>query len=245
VTPETIRSVPPIPKPDRARWQSAAIFAGALLGLGFLFLVNPATAGWIPPCPLHALTGFNCPGCGSLRAIHSVLHLQWAQALAYNPLTCLCLPFVGGWWLWHAGRAATGRSWPIPFIRPVLLWIVVGMVFLFGIVRNIPATAAHKHQSNTYLKLTVPTTQDSAGFSSEDGSASGGIPAIFGGVQLQTDPLQAEKPPPPVNIHVKTCIFTEKLLKSGIVRLTRRGSCRTKDKAQATLAHSIETPICR
>ena len=78
--------------------------------------------------------------------------------------------------------------------------------------------AAHTRQPNTYLKLTVPTTQGSAGFSSEDGSASGGIPAIFGG----------GKPLLPRNIHAKTCIFTGKLLNIGTVRLTRMGSRRTK-----------------
>ncbi len=118
---------------------SGTICAAALLGLGFLLLLNPATADWIPPCPFHALTGLQCPGCGSLRAIHNILHLHWAAALAYNSLTFLCLPFVGAWWLWHAGRAVTGRAPAVPFIRPALLWCIVAMVIIFGIVRNIPA----------------------------------------------------------------------------------------------------------
>jgi len=122
----------------RARWVSGAICAVALLGLGLLFIFNPATTGWIPPCPFHALTGLECPGCGSLRALHSLLHLNSMQALAYNPLTCVCLPFIAAWWLWHAGRAITGRAVPIPFVRPVVLWVMVATVILFGITRNIP-----------------------------------------------------------------------------------------------------------
>lgn len=111
--------------------------AAALLGLVFLFFVNPAAAGWMPPCPFHALTGLACPGCGSLRAIHSLLHLNGMQALAYNPLTCLCLPFLGVWWLWHARRAATGRTPEVPFIRPALLWIMAATLVLFALSRNI------------------------------------------------------------------------------------------------------------
>ena len=96
-----------------------------------------------------------------------------------------------------------------------------------------PATA-HTRQPNTYLKLTVPTTQGSAGFSSEDGSASGGIPAIFGG----------GKPLLPRNIHAKTCIFTGKLLNIGTVRLTRMGDCRTPYLFEIPM-HSIRPGRCR
>ncbi len=42
------------------------------------------------------------------------------------------------------------------------------------------------------------STQSSAGF----------IPAIFGGVQLQTDPLQAEKPPLPRRIDETQYVLT-------------------------------------
>jgi hypothetical protein len=91
----------------------------------------------MPFCPFHALTGLDCPGCGSLRAIHSLLRLEFAQALAYNPLICMCLPFLGAWWLWHAGRAATGRAPAVPFIRPALLWTVVAVFVSFAIFRNL------------------------------------------------------------------------------------------------------------
>ncbi len=128
--------------PVSARRRSAAICGIALLGAAFLLLVDPAAAGWMPPCPFHALTGLQCPGCGSLRAIHSLLHGHGAQALAYNPLTCIGLPFLAGWWLWHARRAATGRAPAAPFIRPALLWSIAAVVFLFGIYRNLPNSLA-------------------------------------------------------------------------------------------------------
>lgn len=121
----------------RDRWLSAAIAGTAVLVAGFLFFIDPTTTGWMPPCPFHALTGLDCPGCGSLRALHSLLHLRGIQALSFNPLTCICLPFLGTWWLWHAGRAATGRALAVPFIRPALLWSIVATVLFFGIARNI------------------------------------------------------------------------------------------------------------
>lgn len=40
------------------------------------------------------ITGFECPGCGSQRAIHQLLHLNIAKAFYHNPLIVLYLPYV-------------------------------------------------------------------------------------------------------------------------------------------------------
>ena len=75
------------------------LFAGVpLSGLAagiVLRVFDPATSGIFPPCPFHYLTGLYCPGCGSLRAIHHLLHGNLQAAWAMNPLAVLLLPFVG------------------------------------------------------------------------------------------------------------------------------------------------------
>ena len=49
--------------------------AFALLGLAaVLFFFNPAQSGFYPFCVFHRTTGLLCPGCGSLRALHQLLH---------------------------------------------------------------------------------------------------------------------------------------------------------------------------
>jgi hypothetical protein len=55
--------------------------------------INPAKH-YFPRCPLLVLTGFKCPGCGSQRALYCLLHGQWLQAIAFNPLMVLCLPYI-------------------------------------------------------------------------------------------------------------------------------------------------------
>ena len=37
-----------------------------------------------PKCLFFSLTGLQCPGCGSQRALHSLLHLDLVAALRYN-----------------------------------------------------------------------------------------------------------------------------------------------------------------
>ncbi|MFV0506503.1 MAG: DUF2752 domain-containing protein [Bacteroidales bacterium] len=40
------------------------------------------------------LTGYQCPGCGSQRALHQLLHLNIDEALKLNALFVVGLPYV-------------------------------------------------------------------------------------------------------------------------------------------------------
>lgn len=55
---------------------------------------NPEDYNLFPQCPFHYLTGLKCPGCGSQRAIHYLLHLDLSKAFKYNALLILSLPIV-------------------------------------------------------------------------------------------------------------------------------------------------------
>lgn len=68
----------------------AIIFTAGMI----YFLVDPARSGWIPKCPFHLLTGLDCPGCGSQRMIHALLHGDLAGAWQANPFLLLCLPLI-------------------------------------------------------------------------------------------------------------------------------------------------------
>ena len=45
-----------------------------------LFVFDPTRVGFLPPCPLHEFTGLWCPGCGSTRALHQLVHGHLALA---------------------------------------------------------------------------------------------------------------------------------------------------------------------
>ncbi len=107
-------------------------------GLVVLFAVDPARSSLLPSCPFHALTGLHCPGCGTLRALHELLHGNLCTAFGLNPLMVSALPFVAYWSVSELARELGLRRLPVPFIPAVWIWLLLGVIFLYWIARNIP-----------------------------------------------------------------------------------------------------------
>src|SRR5262245_65928456 len=96
---------------NQMRWMPAlAMLVVATVGTVILFSFDPARYNFYPRCFVRAVTGLNCPGCGSLRAIHQLLHGHVLVAARLNLLLVLSLPGVA-WWvarcgmLWFSGKA--------------------------------------------------------------------------------------------------------------------------------------------
>ena len=120
------------------RWLAAGGLAAVAAGTVVLFLFDPNQYGFYPRCPLHELTGWECPGCGTLRAVHQLAHGNFAAAWRLNPMTVSLMP-VGAWLglrelVWQFG----GVRWPGLVTRPVFAWALAAILILFGIVRNLP-----------------------------------------------------------------------------------------------------------
>ncbi len=104
-----------------------AVAAALLCGIFLLFFFDPRQTSLFPPCPFHWLTGLNCPGCGSLRATHCLLHAEFLKAFRLNPLYVLSLPLVGVLLL--------RPSWSY---KKWLPWTVFCVLVAYWILRNIP-----------------------------------------------------------------------------------------------------------
>jgi len=111
-----------------------AIGAGAFV-IGYF---NPTTAGFFPVCPLHAMTGLNCPGCGLTRGFHALLNGDVLTALRFNAL----LPVFGFVFAYLAlsmfltAVRGRGLSWKI--FSPAALYGFLFVVSAFFVLRNLP-----------------------------------------------------------------------------------------------------------
>ncbi len=115
--------------------------AGAVTMAGggaFVAMFDPAKLGFLPLCPLFALTGFACPGCGLTRGFHSLFRGDIIPALDFNIL----LPVwavVGAWvFLSFIALAARGRGLPMWPAWPRVLWVFLVTLIVFGVIRNVP-----------------------------------------------------------------------------------------------------------
>ena len=104
-----------------------------------LFLFDPAAKDDpYPNCPFLMLTGYYCPGCGSLRAYHQLLRGDPATALGLNPLTVLALPAMiyalASMWL----TGYRGRGLPQPRWSNGAGFGLAAALAVFAVIRNLP-----------------------------------------------------------------------------------------------------------
>jgi len=107
------------------------------VALFVLFVFNPANSGIFPPCPFHRLTGLYCPGCGSLRAVHQLLHGNLLTAFSLNPLLIFSLILLTFWFISYCVLAMGNRSLPMATIPSYGIWLILIIIVLFWILRNI------------------------------------------------------------------------------------------------------------
>ncbi|MDR3107474.1 MAG: DUF2752 domain-containing protein [Bifidobacteriaceae bacterium] len=120
----------------------AVVGFGGLAALTLLFAVDPNEPGHYPPCPLFAATGTYCPGCGTLRALHALLHFDVASAAHTNPAILVALPYLGtAFGLW-VSRCLTGRPIRKRLAPAWALRVLVAAILAYWILRNVPTLVA-------------------------------------------------------------------------------------------------------
>ncbi|MEV7086521.1 DUF2752 domain-containing protein [Streptomyces sp. NPDC093085] len=114
-----------------------ATLAGVAAAFTYVGLVDPNESGHYPPCPLYALTGLYCPGCGGLRGAHALAHGDLAGSLGDNALAVVGYAvFAVVWVIWVVGA---GKGRPLRITQRPLWWWSFGAVLLaFSVLRNLP-----------------------------------------------------------------------------------------------------------
>ena len=113
------------------------IAIGIVAALVVYFTFDPATpGGWFPKCPFTTLTGWKCPGCGSQRALHQLLHGDIVQAWHYNAGLVVGLPLAATFFVAEKKRTEWHKFYMAVNHPAVLLTLFVAIV-LWWIGRNV------------------------------------------------------------------------------------------------------------
>jgi hypothetical protein len=114
-------------------WKWVALAIG-LIGALVLAHFPPDQHGFYPRCSLFASTGLLCPGCGSFRAMHALTQGNWMVALRSNALLTAGLPVLGLVWMIQV----LGRGRKVPALTGWVGWAALGLILMFGLLRNLP-----------------------------------------------------------------------------------------------------------
>ena len=112
---------------------------GVLLVLAAAYTwLDPLDYAIFPKCPVKMLTGLDCPGCGSQRAIHALLNGQVAEAFRSNALMVLAIPYVLAGFAFDLVRTPGERllKWRKRLFGETAIYIIIGIITAFTVLRN-------------------------------------------------------------------------------------------------------------
>ena len=115
---------------------AAAFFAAA--ALIYLYFTGEGEGAGIP-CVFYQMTGFYCSGCGASRALRSILHYDFYQALRYNAIFSLALPLLAAYFgALIISYIRFGKDRISEKIPMKIVWVLIAAAIVYGILRNIP-----------------------------------------------------------------------------------------------------------
>lgn len=101
-------------------------------------VADPSEYTWMPKCIFKLITGYDCPGCGSSRALHALIHGNFLQALHFNYFLIVTFIYAGS--VFFAGNLKWVKNSLIKKILcgKVVAGIYIVMFFFWWIIRNLP-----------------------------------------------------------------------------------------------------------
>ena len=115
-----------------------AIWSLLAAGAAYLFAFEPGKTGFFPICMFRFFTGFTCPGCGTTRALHQILHGHFLTAFTLNPLFMIAIPFLLFAFLRYTVTVLRGGVPRPNALRASYIYAIFFVVLSFWIFRNTP-----------------------------------------------------------------------------------------------------------
>ncbi len=121
---------------SKRAWVAAIIAVLAIVLAIVYYYFDPVEARWMPRCLWKVATGTDCPGCGSQRMAHALVHGDISAAWHANAFALCILPLIGFMlWLEMFREQHMKLYWRVH--APWVIWTLAALVMIWWIVRNI------------------------------------------------------------------------------------------------------------
>lgn len=119
------------------KWVLAIIFITILVILYKTF--NPNMSAYFPKCPFKVITTYQCPGCGSQRAVHYLLNFDIANAARENLLLVISIPYILIGFIYDSIETPNQNilKWRKRLFGTKAILIILPIIIGFWIIRNI------------------------------------------------------------------------------------------------------------
>lgn len=108
-----------------------------LLITGYYFFLNPYEQEYFfISCPFYKITGYQCSGCGSQRAFHEILHLNFREAFHQNALVVFGIPYFSLIFFTSFFQEKFAKLRQLLIGKKTII-ILFFIAILFGIFRNL------------------------------------------------------------------------------------------------------------
>lgn len=89
-------------------------------------------------CTFKNITGWDCAGCGAQRSVHHLLHFHFWEALQFNALFVVLVPYFLILICYAIRDFIYGTGYPNNFwFSGKMALIFVGLIILYTVVRNL------------------------------------------------------------------------------------------------------------
>jgi hypothetical protein len=111
--------------------------------IGWILVMGTAYAIWFSftgigiPCPIRAVTGYRCPGCGITHCAVNLLHGRVREAFEANQFVFILAPFGLIYGIWRAVRYIRAGSEEISIPETIVFAILLILAIAFAFYRNI------------------------------------------------------------------------------------------------------------
>ena len=100
---------------------------------------NPTGNAYFPKCPLKQVTGLECPGCGSQRAVHHLLNFDIGASMDQNPMLVLSIPYLLLGFAFQLVKEPGDQMlrWRKRLFGTKAIYVILTLIISFWILRNV------------------------------------------------------------------------------------------------------------